>query len=210
MKIIAISDTHGQHEKLTIPAGDLIIHSGDFSSTGNQMDHILFSKWFGSLPHKHKICVPGNHDRYSQDQTNLTKEMFKSNGVTLLIDEEITIEGLKIYGSPWTPRFGRWYWMKNRGNDIKLMWENIPDNLDILITHGPVNGILDFVEFDNIHVGCEELEKTVELRKPKNHIFGHIHEWGGNNIKRYNTTFYNASICNEDYYPLNKITEFEI
>lgn len=209
-KVVCISDTHMQHEGLVLPEGDILIHSGDFGGIGSHMDHFKFSQWMGKQPFKHKLCTPGNHDRYSEQQTIAAKEMFKENGVTLLIDEEITIDRKKIYMSPWTPRYGQWYWMRDRGRHIGVMWDNIPTRLDILVTHGPPQSILDYSIYDHVHCGCEELMKEVMIKQPKHHVFGHIHYFGGQSDTLGKTTFWNAAICDEDYKPTNKITEFEI
>lgn len=205
-----LSDTHGQHQSLDLPSGDVLVHCGDFSRTGNYEDHYLFSKWMGEQDFKHKICVPGNHDRYSEQQTGVSKILFKDHGVILLIDEEIEIEGKRFYGSPYTPTFGRWYWMRDRGRSIGKFWDGIPNDLDLLITHGPPHGVLDYVPDDRISVGCEELLKAIKEKKPDIHVFGHIHEHGGQNLFEYNTHFYNAAICDENYEATNKIQVIEI
>ena len=120
------------------------------------------------------------------------------------MDSLIDVNGLKIYGSPWTPEFGNWAFMKNRWN-MPYVWEKIPDEIDILITHGPPNGVLDVVQsFDKSisNVGCSYLREMVFKIKPKIHAFGHIHEGYG---ERYidGIRFINASICQRDYRPLN-------
>lgn len=210
-RIVVISDTHNQHEKLVLPEGDILIHCGDFSGTGNYSDHFKFSKWMGEQNFKYKICTPGNHDRYSAEKLNISKDLFETHGVELLVDELSKQDhGLKIYGSPWTPRYGRWYWMRDRGRHIGVKWDNIPEKLDILITHGPPFGILDISVYDKINVGCEELLKEVLIKQPKHHVFGHIHHFGGQKHRTRWTDHHNAAICNEEYKPENKIVEFDI
>lgn len=210
MRAVLLSDTHNQHEKLVLPKGDILIHSGDFSGTGNYADHYKFSKWMGQQDFELKICVPGNHDRYSQDQTNITKQMFKDHGVHLLIDEELEYKGKKFYGSPWTPTFGRWNWMVDRGESIAKKWAGIPENLDVLISHGPPHGILDISIFNKVHCGCEELFRKVLEVKPRFHVFGHIHYYGGRWESMGNTNFVNAAICDENYETNNEIKIIEI
>ena len=80
-------------------------------------------------------------------------------------------------------------------------WDQIPDNLDVLITHGPPFGILDQITSDTEHFGCEELLKAVEEKKPKVHIFGHIHG-GAGTFDNGVTRFVNAAYLNESYRPL--------
>lgn len=210
VRAVLLSDTHNQHDKITLPSGDILIHCGDFSGTGNYKDHHNFSKWMGQQNFDLKICIPGNHDRYSQDQTNITKQMFKDHGVHLLIDEELEYKGKKFYGSPWTPTFGRWNWMVDRGEPLAKKWDGIPENLDVLITHGPPHRILDVSVYTNTYCGCEALLYAVEQKQPKFHVFGHIHYYGGLRFNNANTEFVNASVCNEDYKPLNEIQVIEL
>jgi Icc-related predicted phosphoesterase len=100
------------------------------------------------------------------------------------------IEGLKIWGSPVTPYFMDMAFNKRRGAEIKKIWNKIPNNLDVLITHGPPKDI-----FDN-GLGCEDLSNKLKIAKPKFHIFGHIHEHNGR--KEINgTTYINAALVND-------------
>ena len=92
-----------------------------------------------------------------------------------LCDESLTLDGVKFYGSPWQPRFFDWAFNKDRGAPLKAIWDKIPLDTDVLITHGPPHGILDLT-FDKIKAGCEELLLAVQRIKPKVHVFGHIHE----------------------------------
>ncbi len=210
MRVVCLSDTHNQLAGIKIPDGDVLVHAGDFSGTGNYEDHYKFAKNFGSYSHKYKIVVPGNHDRYTETQTQIVKDLFKDNGITLLIDESIEFEGRKFYGSPWTPTFGRWSWMKDRGRSIGKMWDNIPVDLDMLITHGPPHGILDWSIYDKVHCGCEELIKAIYDKKPRFHVFGHIHNSGGMSKVEDGISFHNVAICNEEYKVQDRIQVIEL
>ena len=79
----------------------------------------------------------------------------------------------------------------------------IPVDTDILITHGPPFGKLDYARYQNVNVGCEELMKRVEEIKPKINVFGHIHE-GYGYVFDGNTHYINASVLNERYEYRNK------
>jgi Icc-related predicted phosphoesterase len=210
VKVVCLSDTHGQIQKISIPEGDVVVHAGDFSATGSMRDHIEFASFLGALPHKYKLVVPGNHDRCSQIMTEGVREVFKFHGVTLLIDEAIEIEGKKFYGSPWTPTFGRWHWMKDRGRSIGRMWDGIPTGLDMLITHGPPHGILDWSIYSKVNCGCEELIKAVYDKKPRHHVFGHIHNSGGMVKAENGMSFHNVAICDEDYKPQDRVQVVEL
>jgi len=214
MKICCISDTHGMHRAVKIPSCDLLIHAGDITNIGELEQLEDFNNWIAELGIS-TIAIPGNHDRsipvYHEAREILTN-------CNLLIDSEVIFNNLKIYGSPWTPAFGyNWAYNRERGTDISKAWEAIPDDTDILITHGPPFGILDYVPRTNNYQGCKDLLKRVAEIRPKLHIFGHLHNNHGGkrlDIKErpngvfkpqagINTRFINATTCNEAYEPIN-------
>jgi Icc-related predicted phosphoesterase len=200
MKIVCISDTHGHHRSLDIPDGDVLIHAGDLCMQG-EINHILdFNEWIKTLPHKHKLVIAGNHDFLLEESPlEIAKDILCNT--TYLKDESVTIDGVKFYGSPWQPWFGGWAFNLKRGKEIKKMWDLIPDDVDILITHGPPHKILDRYNIE--YCGCEELRKVVNKINPKYHIFGHIHSTYGIE-KNKDTTFINASSVNWKRKPVNK------
>lgn len=196
MRIVCISDTHEQHDDVVLPDGDILIHAGDATWVGENKALKKFSEWFMSQPHKYKIFIGGNHDGGLQlKKYNVPKE------IIYLENSGCEIGGLKFWGSPLTPTFGNWYFMGDTYL-LKETWDKIPFGLDVLITHGPPYTILDGT-IDGRHVGCKFLLDAVEIKTPKHHIFGHIHHSYGvynNGV----TKFVNASICDEDYKPVNK------
>ena len=209
MKIFAISDTHGRHEKVLIPEGtDMLIHAGDFSNTKlpamNSNEVNTFLIWLEQQPVKYKVIIAGNHDT-SIESRFFTKKDFKNRGIIYLEHESIEIEGIKIFGSPYTPEFHNWAFNRTRAKLGKI-WDSIPDDTDILITHGPPKGILDSASRDknlNENVGCSALLKKVLKIQPKYMIFGHIHDNGDNlnngmfKFNEYRTIFANVS-CVKD------------
>lgn len=196
MKIILISDTHGK--RVVPPEGDMIIHGGDLTTVGHSHEVVNFLNWFSNLPHKYKICIGGNHDFLFQRKPNEAKAILKDYpSVIYLQDSGVEIEGIKIWGSPWTPAFLNWAFMytSDEGEEI---WSKIPDDTNILITHGPPYGIMDLVNGGK-HVGCHHLLKKLDdLKDLKLHVFGNIHEQRG---ELYNgkTTFINASVLTDEY-----------
>jgi len=200
-KITFISDTHTKHRHLTndLPGGDILIHCGDISSRGYKNEIENFLGWFDGIKgYEYKIFIAGNHDFGFQDNPKECFELLKNySSVTYLEDNSIIIDGIKIYGSPWQPRFHNWAFNVNRGWDIAQKWERIPQDTDILITHGPLLGILDITNISE-RVGCEDLYNRVMEIKPKVHAFGHIHSSYG--MKEMDgMTFINASNLGEDY-----------
>mgnify|MGYP006268769609 CR=1 FL=1 len=205
-KIVCISDTHGKHDLITkdLPDGDMIIHAGDVSNVGKPNEIYDFLNWFSTLPYKHKIFIAGNHDFAFEINDDIAPE-YKELGVTYLMDNMVEIDGIKIYGSPWQPRFYDWAFNVDRGPAIAEKWAKIPTDLDILITHGPAFGILDDT-IQGLRVGCEDLYNKIMEVKPKYHICGHIHYAYGM-VTREHTTFINASNLGERYeyrnYPIS-------
>lgn len=208
MKVIAISDTHGYHDLLTLPSGDVLIHAGDVSSRGSKQELQDFLQWFSDLNYEHKIFIAGNHDFFFERADSEMITSLIPDNVIYLNDSGTSIGGINIWGSPVTPWFFDWAFNRHRGADIKKHWELIPQNTDILITHGPVYGVLD----KTIHgqrVGCEELKNATDLIKPKVHIFGHIHETYGQ-VQTLNTLYINASVLDVQYRLVNDVVLFEI
>ena len=214
-KCVAISDSHGKHDEITkdIDSGDIIFHSGDITNKGTPAQILEFLNWFGRLDFKHKIFIAGNHDFGFQPALSAIPPIypdiapeFKEMGITYLMDSMVEIDGLKIYGSPWQPRFYDWAFNLDRGEAIAQKWALIPEGLDVLLTHGPVYGILDDTP-NGMRVGCEELYKRIAIVKPKIHICGHIHYARG--YKDFNGTSYiNASNLDERYEYRNKPISF--
>ena len=217
MKYIILSDTHGKHN-IPLPDGDILIHCGDWSMRGDEIESISFLQWFQSQPHKHKVFIAGNHDWICENNANYFKELVINYApdCVYLCNSETIINGLKIYGSPITPTFFDWAFNKERGLPIKQYWEQIPDDVDILITHGPPQNILDLVTMagspnNDQHVGCADLSDVIfnKLTKLKLHCFGHIHDQYGN-LHFKNKIFINASLLNDKYKLVNKPIEVKI
>lgn len=182
MKIWHIGDTHTFHELLEIPENmDMVIFSGDCSNPKdpyqNESEVRTFIDWFSALPIQYKIFVAGNHDT-SIEKGLVTLTNFIASNIIYLENDYVEIEGLKIFGSPLTPTFGNWAFMKSR-DKIDKSWQLVEDDIDILITHGPPKGVLDYsYNRDGVleRCGCNSLKKHVLNRiKPKLMCFGHVH-----------------------------------
>jgi len=222
-KITFISDTHGKHNQivtskslrkndqpLDLPGGDILIHAGDFMNAGwNEMEAVMFFKWFDEIDnYDTKILIAGNHDRWAENNPEEFKGILTGyKTIEYLQDEELAIyydgpngdmpeENIRIYGSPWQPNLPR------HGEEMKAKWDAIPDNTDILVTHGPPFGYLDIPGGQSIRVGCEMLRERVEAFKPKIHVFGHIHGSAGYYFNGH-THFINAAVLDEQYRYMN-------
>lgn len=217
MKILLISDTHNQHEN--IPSRfidnadgdiDMIIHAGDLTGSGSRAQIKPFFEWYEKLPFKHKIVIAGNHDFFFEQAPEYEIEAFLAEypGVTYLNDSGVEVDGFKIWGSPITPYFCNWAF--NRvGDTIKKHWDLIPQDTNILVTHGPIYGYLDKVGRHG--KGCEYLLETVKsLPDLKLHVFGHIHEGYGQEHLESGAIIVNASLLNEHYYMVNEPLTLEL
>lgn len=191
MKILHISDTHGTYPSLThMPETDVIVHSGDFTMGGSEQEAIDFMNWFCDLPYRHKIFISGNHDAclYGVNIDGL------DGNIHYLCNSGIEIEGVSIYGVP--------MFMEDCITDRQSHnYSQIPDNIDVLITHSPPFGILDYD--DGFHYGSEELlSRLSAIHKLKAHLFGHIHAQHGVDIRN-STVFSNGAMLKRNYYSFN-------
>lgn len=202
MKIIAISDTHGQHASLALPEADMVIHAGDLTKRGTLNQVKDFLDWYSQLPHRYKIFIAGNHDFLFEDYTDQEIRALIPDNLIYLNDSEVIIEGIKIWGSPIQPWFHDWAFNRRRGAEIKRHWDLIPNDADIVVTHGPVYGVLDRTSLGQ-QVGCEDLLEKIRTVKPKYHICGHIHEaYGAYAVG--GTQYINASVLDLGYKLVNE------
>lgn len=208
IRFVCVSDTHSRD--FSIPNGDILIHAGDFTKKGTELEVLAFSSLLKSLPHKHKVIVAGNHDS-PFDVKNYESIIRKHRTVPCdpfkvkrllspfyyLEDSFVEVEGYKIWGTPWTKRHYIGAFNSHDKDLLASMFNQIPDGMDIIVSHSPPLGILDRTR-DNKSVGSGSLARVVARIKPKVHIFGHIHESHGHAYVD-GTTYINASICNNRY-----------
>jgi len=211
-RITFISDTHTKHDKLDgfLTGGDILIHAGDLTGRGYITEIENFMKWYDKINnYDTKVFIAGNHDFGFQDENEKLRGLLTGYKTIDYLEDELMMVGedydnmIKIWGTPWHPEFFDWAFNLPRGEKLKEKWDMIPLNTDILITHGPPFGKLDYVKYPNQNVGCEELMKRVEEIKPKIHVFGHIHE-GYGYVFDGNTHFINAAVLNGRYEYRNK------
>ncbi|MCK5074692.1 MAG: metallophosphatase domain-containing protein [Bacteriovoracaceae bacterium] len=210
MKLVFFSDTHGMHEDVQLPLGDILVFCGDMCRRSKLEDVSDFSNYIKKQSHKYKIVIAGNHDFPFENEDKIRAEkLITDSGAIYLNDSGTSIEGISFWGSPVQPEFMSWAFNRSRGDDIKRHWEKIPHNTDVLVTHGPPCGILDKLRPSGINVGCEDLlEKVLEVM-PAIHAFGHIHEGYGVK-KKGHTIFVNACNLDERYQCVNNAIELEI
>ena len=220
-----------------LPGGDLLIHSGDISSLGRQSEVERFVKWFNGIDnYTNKIFIAGNHDMtfdreillrdklaHFEGKTEYDTECAEGKPVWLdtllqtglnhnvfyLENNYVILDDVKIWGSPITPSFGYgWAFNKDRGYDINQIWNWIPDDTDIVITHGPIHSYCDRTNREGLNVGCEQLYHRLNEVQPQLHFSGHIHEAYGYRQTNWGYAF-NGCNCDLSYLVNNKPMTFE-
>jgi Icc-related predicted phosphoesterase len=211
------------HRKVDLPPGDVLIHCGDFCKYGRMKEVGDFVDWLTEQPFKHIVVTPGNHDSPAEKKTAKVLGAFSHPNMHLLLNEEVVIEGVKFWGSPITPKFFDWSFMRSRGPELKAVWDQIPEDVDVLITHGPPYGQGSLAPaYRTNHpkeAGCldllirlREIKNKTHGRFPRFHCFGHIHDgYGATQSDEFgNLVFINASTCTEEYKPTNEPRVFTI
>jgi Icc-related predicted phosphoesterase len=192
-----------------VPPGDLLVHAGDFTKRGTLEQVADFDAFLGELPHPHKLVVAGNHDFLVERQPALALATLRN--AIYLEHDFVELAGLRIFGSPWQPWFHDWAINLRRGAPLRARWAEVPDELDLLITHSPPHGVLDRV-WAGERVGCEELRAALPRIRPRAHVFGHIHEaYGTTELEEFpGTRFVNAANCDLAYRPMQPPIVFEL
>lgn len=211
MRLCAISDTHGLHDHVRVPPCDVLIHAGDCTNDAGRKSLRDFLTWLERQPAKRKILIAGNHDWAFEKWPDLARAMVAevSPSVTYLQDSGVEIDGIKFFGSPYQPEFCNWAFNLPRGEALRKRWDLIPEGTDVVITHGPPRGILDWTPHGNEHCGCDDLLTTLNRLKPRLSVFGHVHaSYGTKTVD--GTTYLNASICDEGYRPTRVPWQFAL
>ena len=245
MRITHISDTHNKHKQLNgkLPGGDLLIHSGDFTSIGREHEVEGFIKWFNEIDnYTNKVFIAGNHDLTFESEillknkseyfdrksySNLNPANGKPQWLEMLLQSKLNqnvfylensfviLDDIKIWGSPISPSFGYgWAFNKDRGYDINEVWNKIPMDTDIVITHSPIYGYCDRASNTNQNVGCADLYHRLHEVKPHLHFAGHIHEAYGWGTMPYKDEWgdiytFNGCSCNLRYEVYNEPITFD-
>ena len=209
-KLVLLSDTHTFHDEVIVPECDILLCAGDFSSTGKAGEVKKFLDWYSVQPATHKIYIAGNHDLSYEDSPEFKARMVHLYpNITYLEVSGINVCGLNIWGDPHQPWFCDWAFNLPRGIRLKEQWDKIPDDTDILVTHGPPHGILDTISFTGEHAGCLDMLDRITKMNLKLVVFGHIHENYGQ-VKSGNTIYANVGLCDDRYDIVNQPMVIEL
>lgn len=231
LRFVAISDTHSTHRGIPhIPDGDVLIHAGDFAIYADDAEICDFNDWLGSLPHKHKVVIAGNHDftfdrkwgddvpgnrqfwewgvgKSWKEQCDRAEKLLTN--CTYLCHELLDIEGCRIYATPAQPPLaGVWWAFTEDDAGLINRFSKIPEGIDVLLTHTPPYGQGDRT-LNGVNYGCQHLMAAVRRVKPKFHVFGHIHD-GYGVTQEDGTTFINASTNTSLYHPWHAPIVFDV
>lgn len=224
MRILAISDIHGYLPNLGSVEADVLIVAGDLVPDGFNPTYAAhdeppkykakwlrthFAEWLNTQNIKYKVVIAGNHDLVLMQNPGIMQDI----PCVYLQGDTVEIDGIKFHGSPWTPTFGNWAFMKS-DSALTEEWDKIPEDTDVLITHGPPYGYCDTTDpfWGGEHVGSQTLTNKLLYGNYKNlklHVFGHIHPAYGK-ISLGDRTFANVTLVNNKYEPVNQPMFFEV
>ena len=190
MRFVLVSDTHCTHERLDMPEGDVLLHAGDFTNSGNIQEISFFNEWLKKLDYKHKIVIPGNHELLFETDYFMASSILTE--AIVLNQTSVMLDGIKIYGEPRQPRFFDWAFNVDRDR-LADVWTLAPEDADVVLTHGPPYRCGDFSEYQQENVGCYHQRAWIEKNQPKLVVCGHIHP-GYGKYKIGNTDVINAAI----------------
>lgn len=202
MRVAAVADLHGHYPE--IPECDLLLVAGDFGSLGKVED------WLRVTPADRVVACAGNHDFVAETHPGAVASL----PWTYLQDAAIDVDGLTVYGSPWTSPFFDWAFMLPE-DKLAEKWALIPEDTNILLTHSPPHGLGDLVPHaheDDPHRGSASLRAVVEqLPALKLHVFGHIHEGHGRGDLPQGAVWANCSLVDAAYRPFqSRVQLFEL
>ena len=220
MKVCVTSDLHGylpeiEPCELLLICGDIVsLKHQRYSKSCKQWYTKVFQPWIDSLPCDKVLFIPGNHEVGVEGHEDEYRKLFSpTNKATILLHdyyEYLSNDGIiyKIFGTPYCKIFGNWAFMRTN-SDLKEKFSEIPEGLDILLTHDVAYGYADQSLQDigygtDTHFGTVELRDAILEKKPKLHLSGHIHTANHNLVMIGNTKHYNVSYLDEKYTPTFK------
>lgn len=189
VRIVHMSNTHSHLSKSScrkfLPEGDILVHSGGFTVDGTSEEYVQFNSWLGSVRdiYHYRVVVAGLNDvKQCGNDWDFVRANLQ-NATHVLCHSEATVLGITIYGSPW-------HWAHEFNYTVKQgaptstsgRFNDIPDGVDVLVTHGPAHGRLDtinnFTLFDKTsqhereHSGSRDLEEAIRRVRPGLHLHG--------------------------------------
>ena len=207
MRVVCLADLHGYLPE--VPPCDVLLVAGDICPTDDERPerqrrwlHSTFARWLADVPAATVVGVAGNHDFVGETDPSALRDL----DWHYLQDETVEIDGLSVYGSPWTSRFQEWAFMLTE-EELSRCWEGIPDAIDVLCVHSPPVGYGDWIS--GHHIGSPSLLEAIDARAPKLCVFGHVHQ-GYGRWQRGATELVNAAHCDMQYLPAHPPVALEL
>lgn len=218
MRVAATADLHGielpeiEECDLLLIAGDVAPDPPDLFDSVQKSTHVQrkwlredFAEWLDEVPAEEKVWIAGNHDYVCEEGGfRRTAEQLPAH---YLQDTSIELFGYKIHGTPWVPNLPGWAFYADDAF-LAAATRIIPEDADIVISHGPPNGYGDQV-LRGSHVGNPTLTSWISKNQPELVVCGHIHEDHGR-WEMGDTTLINASYVDVRYQPTGKVEYFEL
>lgn len=133
---------------------------------------------------QHGLYFHNQHPQSSRD----CLELLKSSPSITYLDHESAVLRLaksvgprttfKIFGSPYSPARGLWAFGYETGQQASQLWDQIPLDTDLVVTHTPPKYHCDESK-DRGAAGCEVLRQTLWRVRPRLAVCGHVHEGRG-------------------------------
>jgi Icc-related predicted phosphoesterase len=207
VRVVCLADLHGYLPE--VPPCDVLFVAGDICPTGDERPeaqrtwlHSTFARWLADVPAATVVGVAGNHDFVGETDPSALRDL----AWHYLQDETVRVDGLTVYGSPWTSRFQEWAFMLTE-EELSRCWEGIPDGVDVLCVHSPPVGYGDWIS--GHHIGSPSLLEAIDARAPKLCVFGHVHQ-GYGRWQRGATELVNAAHCDMEYLPAHPPVALEL
>jgi Icc-related predicted phosphoesterase len=156
-----------------LPEGDILIHSGGFTMNGTDEEYLQFDEWLQSVSdiYHYRVVIAGKRDvkRYGNNWDEVRVSL--PHATHVLCHSEATIMGLRIFGSPWHWGHKANYSLR-QGAPSFSRFNDIPEGVHVLVTHGPSFGKLDQVGVLKESIGSRDLEENIKRAKPGLHLHG--------------------------------------
>jgi Icc-related predicted phosphoesterase len=185
VRLLAFSDVHRdrrQAERLADMAADadVVVAAGDFASVHRGLEEVIDMLVVIETP---TVLVPGNNET---DEA-LREACEGWAAATVLHGEGVEIDGVPFYGLgagvPTTP----WPWSFDlTDEEAAAALEDCPEGA-VLVSHSPPKGHLD-----GPGLGSEAVLRTIEEKRPRLVVCGHIHECAGEEATIGDTRVLNA------------------
>lgn len=218
MKLLCMSDLHGQLPTGPFPTADVAVIAGDITPALHsfygghpagrmkQAEWIreVFLPWTQTLPVRDVVLTWGNHDHVGEHMRTLLPLAGWPSHVHPLVNDAVMLDGVTFYGVPQTPRFYDWAFNEDDTDEaLGRCWREVPDGTDVLVSHGPPYGVVDSIRIGSEHLGSLTQRTWLcnpdATNRPRLVICGHIHGSGGRSGSCGNSYVHNVALVNEAY-----------